>query len=180
MRSDEELATAAQRGDGDAFAELYRRHVVAITTFMRRRSPGPEVAFDLTAETFAAAAAGIRGYRVRRGPFRAWLFGIAANELRAAWRRGQVEDRARRRLALERIVLDDEAIERVEALVDDGALVDALAALPPDQRAAIEARIIHERAYDEVAAELGCSPSVVRQRVSRGLRAMRTRIEEAS
>src|SRR4051812_42427295 len=122
MRSDEDLAAAAQRGDGDAFGELYRRHVVAITTFMHRRSSSPELAFDLTAETFAAAVAGLGSYRSRRGSFRGWLFGIAANELRAAWRHGQVEDRARRRLALERIALDDEAIERVERLVDDAVL----------------------------------------------------------
>lgn len=178
MRSDEDLAAAAQRGDGDAFGELYRRHVVAITTFMRRRSSSPEVAFDLTAETFAAAVAGLGSYRTRRGSFRGWLFGIAANELRTAWRRGQVEDRARRRLALERIALDDEAIERVESLVNDAVLTEALASLPPGQRAAIEARVIDGREYRDVARELGCSESVVRQRVSRGLSAMRSTMEE--
>ena len=178
MRSDEQLAVAAQSGDGDAFAELYRRHVVAITTFMRRRSPSPEVAFDLTAETFAAAVAGIGGYRARRGEFRGWLFAIAGNQLRAAWRRGQVEDRARRRLALERIVLDDEAIDCVESLVDDGVLVQALASLPAKQREAIEARVIDERDYGDVATELGCSELVVRQRVSRGLSKLRSIVEE--
>lgn len=101
MPSDEEQAAAAKNGDGDAFAQLYRRYVVVITTYMRRRSPSPEIAFDLTAETFAAAVAGIGSFRVRRGSFRCWLFGIAANELHGAWRRGQVEDRARRKLALE-------------------------------------------------------------------------------
>ena len=145
---------------------------------MRRRSSSPEVAFDLTAETFAAAVAGLGSYRARRGSFRGWLFGIAANELRVAWRRGQVEDRARRRLALERIALDDEAIERVENLVDDAVLTEALASLPTKQRAAIEARVIDERDYGDVARELGCSESVVRQRVSRGLSAMRSTVEE--
>jgi RNA polymerase sigma-70 factor (ECF subfamily) len=178
MRSDEDLAAAAQSGDGDAFGELYRRHVVAITTFMRRRSSSPEVAFDLTAETFAAAVSGLGSYRSRRGSFRGWLFGIAANELRSASRRGQVEDRARRRLALERIALDDEAIERIESLVDDAVLTEALASLPAKQRAAIEARVLGEREYHDVARELGCSESVIRQRVSRGLSAMRSTMEE--
>jgi RNA polymerase sigma factor (sigma-70 family) len=180
MCSDEELAAAAKNGDGDAFAELYRRYVVAITTYMRRRSPAPEIAFDLTAETFAAAVAGIGSFRVRRGSFRGWLFAIAANELHGAWRRGQVEDRARRKLALERVVLDDEAIARVEELVDDEALRLALAALPALQRAAVEARIVEEREYRDVAAQLGCSESVVRQRVSRGLKTMRSIVEKPS
>jgi hypothetical protein len=47
MCSDEKLAAAAKNGDGDALAELYRRYVVAITTYMRRRSPAPEIAFAL-------------------------------------------------------------------------------------------------------------------------------------
>lgn len=180
MRSDEELAAAAKAGDGDAFAELYRRYVSAITTYTRRRSPTPELAFDLTAETFAAAAAGIGSFRARRGSFHGWLFGIASNELRGAWRRGQVEDRARRKLALERVVLDEDGIARVEELVSDEALHRALAALPAEQRAAIEARVIDEREYADVAAQLGCSQSVVRQRVSRGLKTMRSIVEESS
>ena len=79
---------------------------------------------------------------------------------------------------MERIALDDDAIERVESLVDDAALTEALTSLPAKQRAAIEAHVIDEREYGDVARELGCSESVVRQRVSRGLSAMRSTVEE--
>ena len=76
-------------------------------------------------------------------------------------------------------MLDEDGIARVEELVSDDALHRALAALPPDQRAAIEARVIDEREYRDVAAQLGCSQSVVRQRVSRGLKTMRSIVEES-
>lgn len=46
---------------------------------------------------------------------RAWLFGIARHELADAWRRGQVEDRARKRLGLAPLVLADAELERIEA-----------------------------------------------------------------
>jgi RNA polymerase sigma-70 factor, ECF subfamily len=177
MPDDEDLVARAAAGDGEAFAELYRRHVAAITTFVRRRVASPELAFDLTAETFAAAAAGVRAFDPARGSARGWLFGIAHNELRQAWRRGAVENRARRRLALEPIVLDDEALERIEGMVDDGVLVQALAALSATEREAVQARVIDERGYDEIAAQLRCSESVVRQRVSRGLRRIRETVE---
>ena len=36
--------------------------------------------------------------------------------------------------------------------------------------------MVDERGYGEIAAELQCSESVVRQRVSRGLAALRTRL----
>ncbi len=74
--------------------------------------------------------------------------------------------------------MDDDAIERVENLVDDAVLTEVMASLPAKQRAAIEARVIDERDYGDVARELGCSESVVRQRVSRGLSSMRSTVEE--
>ena len=47
---------------------------------------------------------------------RAWLFTIAQNKLTDARRRGQVENRARRRLGLrEAIAYDDEGLHRIES-----------------------------------------------------------------
>ena len=48
--------------------------------------------------------------------------------------------------------------------------------LAPDQRAAVRAHVIDERAYGEIAGELNTSEAVVRKRVSRGLAAMRVRM----
>ena len=50
--------------------------------------------------------------------------------------------------------------------------------LPDDQREAVRAHVLDERPYEEIATQLGCSESVVRQRVSRGVRAMRARLKE--
>jgi RNA polymerase sigma-70 factor (ECF subfamily) len=66
-----------------------------------------------------------------------------------------------------------EAISRLAA-GDEATL--ALAELPAEQRHAIEARVIAERDYADIASELRCSEAVVRKRVSRGLRALRTRL----
>jgi RNA polymerase sigma factor (sigma-70 family) len=178
MRSDEDLLEGAAHGDVDAFAEFYRRHVAAITTFLRRRCGSTEVAFDLAAESFASAVAGLGTYRRDRGSARGWLFAIALDELRQAQRKGVVEERARRRLELEPILLDDEALARVEEIVNDGALSRALGELPETERAAVQARVVDERDYADVAQEIGCSAMVVRQRVSRGLRRIRAMAEE--
>ena len=77
--------------------------------------------------------------------------------------------------------LHDESLERVDELasVDDDVLA-LLAALPPAQRRAIAAHVIDERPYADIAAEMRCSPLVVRQRVSRGLAALRSQMEDAS
>ncbi len=170
---DEHLLERAARGDAGAFDAFYRRYASAITTYFRRRVPSPELAFDLMAETFAAAVAGLRSFDSTRGSARGWLFAIAANEWRQAWRRGQVEDRARRQLALEPIALDDEALGVVERMTSDEALATAMAALSPAEAEAVRGHVVDERPYEQLAAELRCSEAVVRQRVSRGLRRLR-------
>ncbi len=50
--------------------------------------------------------------------------------------------------------------------------------LPPDQEAAVRARVIEKRDYDEIAKDLRCSEAVVRKRVSRGLAQMREELRE--
>ena len=50
--------------------------------------------------------------------------------------------------------------------------------LPPAQRDAVLARVVDERPYAEIAQEMQCSELLVRQRVSRGLRALRAHIQE--
>ena len=90
--------------------------------------------------------------------------------------RGRVENRARARLGLPPLALDDELIARIEAAGGEERALTLLARLPDDQRQALEARVLDERGYDEIAAELQCSETVIRKRVSRGLAALRTRL----
>ena len=53
-----------------------------------------------------------------------------------------------------------------------------LSELPAEQADAVRERVVEERSYEQIAAEMRCSPSVVRKRVSRGLAAMRAAIGE--
>ncbi|MDP1847881.1 MAG: RNA polymerase sigma factor [Solirubrobacteraceae bacterium] len=176
QHSDEDLLVLA-REDALAFGVLYRRHVRAVHGYFRRRVFDVEAVFDLTAETFAAALRAVPRYEPGPAPARAWLFGIARNTLSEAVRHGRVQDRARRALAMQPIVLDDADVAMLELLAETPA-VEALASLPDEQRAAVKARHVDGDSYAEIAGRLECSQSVARQRVSRGLRAMRTRLEE--
>jgi RNA polymerase sigma-70 factor (ECF subfamily) len=149
--------------------------VLALFRYATRSS---ELAADLTAETFAAALQSIDGYRPELGEPRPWLFGIARHVLARSLERGRVENRARAALSLPVLVVDDEAIERIEALSVNGTVTALLAELPPDVREAVEGRIVQERDYTELADRLQCSENVVRKRVSRGLAQLRKRIQE--
>jgi RNA polymerase sigma factor (sigma-70 family) len=179
-RADEALLVAGKL-DAEAFGLFYSRRVNAVLAFFFRRTGDRELAADLTAETFAAALSALPRYRPERSAALAWLFTIAHHKLVDSLRRGQVEDRARRRLGLEPVVFSDEDIERIEeraaSAAGDSALL-TLERLSSEQRAAVEGRVLEEADYGELAGRLRCSESVVRKRVSRGLAELRTRMKE--
>lgn len=176
--TDEQLLAAVATGDQDAFSAFYRRHLPAVLAFFRRRVPEPDIAFDLAAETFAAVVLSAGSWRGEAGAT-GWLYGVARNKLRESLRAGGVEDAARTRLGLERIVVDDGGLDRVEerATAGEFELAAALDSLPKGTRDALLARVVEEQEYDEIAERLVCSEQVVRQRVSRGLRALKTTLE---
>jgi RNA polymerase sigma-70 factor (ECF subfamily) len=170
--SDTELLLAA-RTCAEAFGVFYERHFASVLAFFRRRVRGPEEAFDLAAETFAAALASVPRFQPGPEPPRSWLFAIARHKLSEALRSSRIQDEARRALAMQPIELDDEAIEIIETTARAPA-IELLDILTTEQREAIKAHHLEERGYAEIAAELRCSESVVRKRVSRGLAALRS------
>lgn len=180
-RTDEDLLRDTP-DDPEAFGIFYRRHVDAVLSFHRVRTGDPELAADLMAETFAAALLAAPRFRRRREPAVAWLFTIARRKLIDSWRRGRVEDAARRKLGMEPMELDDGGLARIDALVDEEReplpLLELMKRLPPDQRDALRLRVIDERDYPDIARELECSEAVVRQRVSRATRGLRAMREE--
>jgi RNA polymerase sigma-70 factor (ECF subfamily) len=179
-RSDDELLA---RADAAAFGEFYARHERAVLVFMLRRTSSPEVAADLTAEVFAAALEAAHRFDGRDGALAvAWLFGIARNVLSHSYRSARVRRDARERMGLPVLELSDETVEHLERLADvarGGEAVRLLDKLPSDQREAVIAHVLDDRDYAEIATELQCSTTVVRQRVSRGLSTLRSLVPPA-
>ena len=175
--SDDELLASTPRRP-EAFGEFYARHEAAILGFMLRRTGEPELAADLAAEAFAAALVSVRRYKPGAAPAAAWLYGIARHVLLRSAKRRRVEDRARRKLDMAPIAITDELLDRIERLSGDQRVEQLLDRLTPEQAQAVRARVIGEEPYPQIAAELRCSESVVRQRVSRGLATLRQLHEE--
>lgn len=166
-------------GDGVAFGVLYRRYLPVVVRWCWGQTGDRELAADLSAEVFAAALQSARRYEPEKGPPVAWLLGIARHKLLESRRRGRVESAARRRLGIAPVALTDEDLARVEELSSlDDAVLSLVDELPGEQRAAVLARIVEDRSYEELAAELRCSQAVARKRVSRGLSTLRTRMED--
>jgi RNA polymerase sigma factor (sigma-70 family) len=177
-RSDEALLAATPR-DPEAFAAFYRRHLRPLLAYFLRRTGRPDLATDLTSETFAAALESLPRFEAKGGTARGWLFGIASHKLGDAARTRRVSDAARRRLGMAPLAIEDD-FERADELIAARELASTLeglvADLPADQRRAVLARVVEERDYADIAAELECSQALVRKRVSRALASLRRRM----
>lgn len=164
------------RSEVAAFDEFYRENATDVMAYFYRRTMCPETAGDLTSEAFARALVHVERYDPERGTPRGWLFGIAGNLFSDWLRSGRIDERARRRLGIDRIAVDDETIERVEALVDVGAhkeaLREAVGQLSPKLRDAVLLRVGLDLPYEEVAARLEITEGAARVRVSRALVAL--------
>jgi RNA polymerase sigma-70 factor, ECF subfamily len=173
--SDGELLQRTRAGDRDAFGTVYERRHNLVLTFLLRRTRDPEIALDLTAETFAAALLALADRPpVITGSALPWLLTIARNALIDSYRRGRVESAARERLALEPVAITATDIEQVLQTAAEIDLLGRLAAeLPADQFQALQARVLEERGYEEIARDLDCSAAVVRKRVSRAMSTLR-------
>jgi RNA polymerase sigma-70 factor (ECF subfamily) len=179
-RSDAELI-ARTSTDPESFGAFYRRHVPGVLAFFRRRTSDTQIALDLTSEAFARALEHAETFRPGDQPAAAWLYGIARNLLTDSYRRGQVEDDARRRLGFDRMVVTDLGYDRADAIADAAAelaAADLDGALTLNQAHAVEARVLRDESYEQIASDLRCSRQVARQHVSRGLRSLKRRWEK--
>jgi RNA polymerase sigma factor (sigma-70 family) len=175
--SNEELLAGGRAED---FGALYERTYPLIRAYLRRRAGArPDLVLDLVAETFAHALERREQFDPQRGSAAVWLLGIANHLLLDSMRRGRVADESRRRLGMERILVEDDQLELIER-ESASELQRALNRLPREQREAVERRVLQEDAYAAIAEQVGCSEQVVRKRVSRGLSALRRTTKETA
>lgn len=174
--SDYELLRRS-RADEETFAVFYRRHERLVAGWLMRQTARPDLAADLTAEVFAAAYIAAPRFRPGPEPAAAWLLGIARNKLLRSLRDERTEASARRRLAMGRVQVDDDAIAAISS-IEGSELLGLLDDLPEGQRDAVRARVVEDLGYGELAQRLNVTEQVARKRVSRGLHQLRQHLSQ--
>jgi RNA polymerase sigma-70 factor (ECF subfamily) len=161
--------------DAEAFAGLYEAHVDRIYAHIRARLGDPNVAEDLTAQTFLRAWQSIDRYRPIPGrPFLAWLFTIANNLV--------IDHYRRHRRELVGVTVeprdggsnDPEHLALVADLRDEIRL--AIARLKPDHQLVVALRLIDGLDYQQISEITGRSPGALRVILCRALSTMRDRL----
>jgi RNA polymerase sigma-70 factor (ECF subfamily) len=181
--TDDTALLRAARTDPEAFADFYRRWSPPLRAWLRTQVP-PPVADDLTAEAFAQALVGLVRFRGSQpGAGVAWLWGIARNLARQHHRHARVERRARERLGIAERSYEPGEWDEAEARAQAGALASELARalgdLSPEQRRALELRVLGDLDFGAVCGELGVSETAARMRVMRALQILRSRFQGA-
>jgi RNA polymerase sigma-70 factor (ECF subfamily) len=158
-RSDRALIRAAQRGDADAVAALFRAHwdMAHRAAYLVVHDAG--AAEDIAQEALLAAIRALDRFD-RRRPFGPWLHRIVVN---------RAIDWSRARTLRGEVAADDLLAADPDPPPELPQLVRALAALPPDQRAVIVLRHLLEYTPGEIADLLDLPRGTVNSRLRRGL-----------
>lgn len=158
--------------DHEAFAEIVRTYQGPVRRFLARLTSRPDAADDLAQDTFVKAYRHIGSYR-GEGRFASWLLRIAYQEFVTGVRR-----RAPIELALDDGPTDKGTGDRLVAAL---TIARAMAALRPDERAAIDLHYREELTHAEVAGVLGLPLGTVKSLILRGrarLKSVLTRVHD--
>lgn len=154
------------RGDKDAFAALYDRHVALVYGICNRILKDPTQAEDVTQSVFTTVWAKPQAFA--GGNFAAWLSRVARNASLDVVRSAAV--RTREPEMPEDLASDSDLEDEVFSRMQASAVTDALRELPADQREAIEQAYFQGLSYREVADRLGAPLGTIKSRIRTGLR----------
>jgi RNA polymerase sigma-70 factor (ECF subfamily) len=173
-KSDEALAVEAKRGSEEAFRELVERFHRPVYALIVRIVRQPELAEDVSQETFLKAWKALARFDPGRR-FSSWIFKIAHNTALDELRRGGVET-----VSLDApFAADDEPPELPADLAaenpllrtlarESGRLLErAIARLRPAYRGILLLRFAQEMSYDEIAEVLGLPLGTVKIHIFR-------------
>ncbi|MDQ6726947.1 MAG: sigma-70 family RNA polymerase sigma factor [Actinomycetota bacterium] len=177
--SDAALVVAIGRWREDALAEVYRRHAGAAYALARRLLNDNQLAEEILQEVFLRLWNTPERFDPERGSLRSYLLaqthGRSVDLLRSETSRRRREERDARESPaigddIEREVIDLTVSEKVKEVV---------AALPIDERQAIELAYFGGHTYRQVAVMLEAPEGTVKSRIRSGLRRLRNDLAEA-
>ena len=167
---------AAQNGDGAAYEKLLVDVIPMLRGIVRAKVWDHDSAEDVVQNILLSIHRARHTYRPER-PFLPWLRAVARNAVL-----DHLRDRTRRR-GREDLLPEAELAAPAEELpmlreALSPELSEALGALPPAQRQAVELLQVQGLTVVEAAARAGVSPGALKVRAHRGYRAMRARLAE--
>ena len=159
---DKHLIRRAHAGDPEAFTLLVGKYQDRLYRHIRRRVTDPEIAEDLTQETWLRAFRAISSFR-GDSAFYSWLYRIAENVITDFFRKGKVDTEPLHLIDECRITETDPCPSRdVERAELRQLLQAALTVLTPIRRRVFLLYYHHELPIKAIAAEIGRSEGTIK------------------
>ena len=163
------LMAAAQDGDGRAYGELLGSITPYLRVVARRAGLGPEEIEDGVQDILLTIHSIRQSYDPKR-PFAPWLLAVARHRLiDRLRRRGRIRLRETALTEVHETFVTDETNLHEEAS-EIRRLHEAIAALPPGQRQAVELLRLQELSLKEASVVSGQSPSALKVALHRALK----------
>jgi len=176
--SDEDLVERARRGSPDAYDGLVQRYTEMAFRAAHLVTGSAADAEEAVQDAFVKAHRALSGFRPG-APFRPWLLRIVGNEARnrrrSAGRRAALELRLAASVDAGAAAISPEAA--AVAAQERRTLLDALDALPDDQRQVVVCRYLLQLSVEETAAALAIPEGTVKSRLARALGRLRELLE---
>lgn len=173
--ADHHLLALAKRGDERAFVTLFHRHRAPVVRFVIHMCGSKEIAEEVTQEVFLALLSQEAKYSQSLGDLRAFLIGIARNQVRKQLRKSRRT--CNWELAPEAITNPD-AFERVSMEQRIEALQLAILQLPARYREAIVLCEIEGMDLAQASEQLGCALGTVKSRLNRARTILRAKLRD--
>jgi RNA polymerase sigma factor (sigma-70 family) len=174
---DAALVAASRRGEIEAFGRLVERYQNLVCAIAFGHTGDRRLSEDVGQETFLTAW---RKLDTIREPekLRSWLCGIARHLAGKAARRARREQVADADSIAARAGADPGPLEAALSRETEETVWRALADLPPTYREPLVLFYREDQSVKEVAAGLGLSEAVARQRLSRGRKALKEGVSD--
>jgi RNA polymerase sigma-70 factor (ECF subfamily) len=171
------LVQAARDCPGE-FAPLYERYRDRVYWYLRSRTASTDDAADLVQQVFLQALDRINQYNPKKGPFVAWLFGIARHVATNHQRRLRPTVSWDLVPEVLRPMSTDEPESQALQNESLARLSELFAALDGDKRELLVLRYVVGLSFTEIGAIVGKSEVATRQQVSRLLRSLKERYRD--
>lgn len=158
MDEEKTLVSLAQKGDSQAFENLYRKYIKMIYGYVFGKTGKKEEAEDLTSEIWLAALRSLAKFAAASS-FKNWLFGIAKHKIMDFY---QEKYKIERMPLLEEIFLEEGENENNEGSDKEKELAALLGRLPENYRQILRLRFLKGLTSAEIAKETGLTVANVK------------------
>lgn len=170
MQDDLILLNRARSLDPEALAQIHSMYYVSIFRYIAFRINEYETAEDLTSEVFTRLLSALRDRTAPQKTIRGWLFSVASRV---------VKDHYRKQYRRPQVALDESTPslvggpeQKVESMITNEHLRQAITELTEDQQQVIALRFGYEMPIREVAKTTGKSEGAIKMLQARAIAAL--------